>query len=140
MFAADPRDVAALNRSLIEAGPENDHRLDPCAKAAGEKLLRHGGSGPANAPHKTIVLISIIRGFRPSDREDAAFDGDVSAEVLGLEQEDSRRADEDVVEVSAPGVDVVHHFPALADQLAKCLGGHPLAVSALPPALDSCRR
>jgi len=106
--AVDPRDAVALDRALLEHSPQHDGGLDPDAVDALRSQL--GGQFGCATPHarRELRIVIAVRGvLTPSHREDAAVDSHRAVELLCLQQKDSGRADEDVIEIAVAGLDIV---------------------------------
>jgi hypothetical protein len=63
-----------------------------------------------------------------------------AAEVLGLEHENARRPDQDVIKIASTYIDVMNNRPTVSGESPQRLGGRLLTLGAAPPPVDVVRR
>ena len=141
--------VAAATHDLGGADEAEDRRDEGGVEDTGGQL-DGAASGGFGACDSALAASSVLPDL-------SLLDGDGAGPGLGIDHEDSRRSDHDVVDVGvAPArpVDVVQHGPLVARQLGqRFFGGHGLGLGArvevlarrrgrptLPPALRGSPR
>src|ERR1019366_7382986 len=126
--------LVRLDDTLRKLAPEHHDGVHPGAlTGAPMNLARHRCSVRQLARAKRLQRAIGLGIVTAAQQRSAVADLCDAGEVLGLEQKDTGRCDDDVVVVAPSGVDLLDNRPAVARERAVRLG---FALGALPPVLD----
>jgi hypothetical protein len=102
LFALHPGDASAENRALLKAAPENDDRLHRDLDAATPEPVLEIACAGAHLTGEAEVFVAVVRVLAPADREDSSLHRQHARQVLAVEQEDTGRSDEQMIDVPRP--------------------------------------